>query len=827
MSSAFYDDRPIPSTPINVKIWFEEEQVRRKSIPSKDIVAHEDRQYPAWPAFMDEKGLPGVWMWTDSGRLCSTGLTSIQQVPKGGMRRAIRHPTCRIMDADWRNCHWRIVADLSYDAILLNDLQNEDIYTLAGVAGGVDRPKAKAALNTLVNGGGVRAMTRDHGLTPGQAKAIIDWAEDRWPDAMRWKAKVIQECRQGIVDGAPCSSEMKAEPHRAISKYLISREAMALRALLETSFSPGIELIIPMHDGAVFLVDGDVDPEEAAKEIRFAMDQAFGRGAGVTKVTSGPSWGEQYALGDPLDVPDSEPLWDLGSVLATAQTAAPGAAKATDFERYCLSVMSAKSELTFLTFLNDTTLKDEVKKALRQAKKVGDVFSGLLEREQKIQDRVKKSVEAAEAGEKDEESRRRTELMIHIEALNRLAPGTKDIWFDAARDQVKLSPELRQVVGIRQRTKDNLRDLDLTYIKLFLDAQHTRKDGNEYHLPVLEQALRFVADINAENPLTTWLDRCADNWDKQTRLWDWLSLTLGIPLTEQVLVYGVKFLLSALARAYQPGCKVDTVFVLQGPQGAQKSSFFRALAGPEWFGDSEIEVGSKEAYLQVKQHWILEFAEMESLGRKEADVVKRFLSSAEDTYRPPYGRETIHVPRHSIFVGTTNKDSFLSDVTGDRRYWVVALTENAKIDVNWLELHRDQIWGEAVHLYRAGIPWWLTDAEDETREKLNTDFQKPDPLAEEAANWIKQQGQPVFTMKELFDGLDISLGDRTRMANQMGDALKRIGARKGKRVMAAGQRFYQWHAPEDLLPMKGGFTVTLGGKSSDAEDSAATNVTNP
>lgn len=102
---------------------------------------------------------------------------------------------------------------------------------------------------------------------------------------------------------------------------------------------------------------------------------------------------------------------------------------------------------------------------------------------------------------------------------------------------------------------------------------------------------------------------------------------------------------------------------------------------------------------------------------RSQNSVKSFLSSRQDTFRPPYGRGTITVPRSCIIVGSTNDDHFLSDVTGNRRYWTV--TVSGTLDIERLREWRDQLWGEAVAAFQAGETWWFDDesALDEEREQ--------------------------------------------------------------------------------------------------------------
>ncbi len=162
------------------------------------------------------------------------------------------------------------------------------------------------------------------------------------------------------------------------------------------------------------------------------------------------------------------------------------------------------------------------------------------------------------------------------------------------------------------------------------------------------------------------------------------------------------FLISAVARVYEPGCKADHVPIIEGPQGIWKSSAVEALASP-WFTDELADLGSKDAAMQTHAAWIIEVAELDSMGKPEVSKIKAFISRTVDRFRPPYGRRVIEAPRQCVFVGTTNSSEYLKDATGARRFWPV---KAGKIDLAAIKRDRDQLWAEAVTLHKEGVVWW-------------------------------------------------------------------------------------------------------------------------
>jgi len=223
-------------------------------------------------------------------------------------------------------------------------------------------------------------------------------------------------------------------------------------------------------------------------------------------------------------------------------------------------------------------------------------------------------------------------------------------------------------------------------------------------------------------------------------------------------------LIAAVARAFEPGCKVDTVFILQGDQGIEKSTFFEVLAGKPWFTDNLSEGNEKDEKLKLRRYWMLEFSEFETAyKRKEISQLKAFLTSRVDSLRPPYGRCIEDFPRTSVFVGSTNGQEFLHDPTGERRYWVVRATQ--KIPTKTVEAERDRIWGAAVAAYRAGEQWWLTPEEDKLLAEANKGWQSSDTWEADILKYIEFRSTcTVGDILEKAIGMDLA---QQKKAEQM------------------------------------------------------------
>lgn len=235
----------------------------------------------------------------------------------------------------------------------------------------------------------------------------------------------------------------------------------------------------------------------------------------------------------------------------------------------------------------------------------------------------------------------------------------------------------------------------------------------------IKDALEMNFLENSFHPVRQYLDGL--KWDGERRLDELFIDYMGAADTEYTRAVTRKTLTAAVARIYQPGCKFDYVPVLVGAQGIGKSSLFREMAGV-WFSDSFSGVGtdSNKAFEQLQGTWIMEIAELAGLKKADVEPIKHYISKQEDRYRPAYGHNVEYHPRQNIFVGSTNdKDGFLRDDTGDRRFWPILCHEQEPVYSVFKDLSEDeinQLWAEAKHYYEQGEPLYLGDLEPEARK---------------------------------------------------------------------------------------------------------------
>lgn len=304
----------------------------------------------------------------------------------------------------------------------------------------------------------------------------------------------------------------------------------------------------------------------------------------------------------------------------------------------------------------------------------------------------------------------------------------------------------------------------------------------------VERAINQAADDRPFHPVREYLRSL--KWDKKIRH---KTAAFDFWGTKETLhaIYFRKWMISAVARAMRPGCKVDTALVLVGAQGLGKSSFWDVLGSP-WFSDTEMD-GGKDGLMQLHGAWIYEWGEIDRVTSiRAAEEVKGFLASREDNFRAPYARTTQTHPRSSVIVGSTNKTRFLNDSSGSRRFWIVPITK--KIPIDKLREVKDQLWAEAVAAFDAGKQWWLTEAEDASRDAAADEHQVEDSWTERAAGWVSGQGG--FTLADLLEKLGVEHG-RQGKADQMRASaiLERLGYER-KKVRDKKQTYYRWSKKE-------------------------------
>lgn len=226
----------------------------------------------------------------------------------------------------------------------------------------------------------------------------------------------------------------------------------------------------------------------------------------------------------------------------------------------------------------------------------------------------------------------------------------------------------------------------------------------------VQDAMIMCAEQNGFNEVLDYLKSL--KWDGVPRLDTLFIDYLGAEDNVYTRAVARKSFTAAVARAFEPGCKYDTMPILVGRQGAGKSTLIRTI-GKKWYADGLSTFEGKEAAENIQGKWIIEAGEMAGYTRAEENASKQFLSRQVDVFRQAYGRRTQEYPRRCVFFGSSNQYEFLKDVTGNRRFWPIDIeaqkpTKNVYVN---LPGEVDQIWAEAVVRYKNGESLIIEDNE--------------------------------------------------------------------------------------------------------------------
>jgi putative DNA primase/helicase len=275
------------------------------------------------------------------------------------------------------------------------------------------------------------------------------------------------------------------------------------------------------------------------------------------------------------------------------------------------------------------------------------------------------------------------------------------IWFDSFRGKV-----FHTLHGVPKQWTD----ADDRRVTAWIQQ---RLELPKFTLMTVHEAVLHAAECNQRNSLTDWLDSL--KWDGVERLDTWLFDCLGATRNAYNDAVARNWPISMVARAYDPGCQVDTMPVLEGKMGRGKSSFLRILADP-WFAAVQIAFGEKDFFQAIQGKWLIEVPDMSGFSRREHTQIIATISNQNDVYRQSHGRNTEDHQRVTIFAATSENDEYLQESRGRRRYWPLVCGD---INLEALRAQREQIFAEAVVKYRAGAQWYEmpeeTDAEQAAR----------------------------------------------------------------------------------------------------------------
>ena len=316
-----------------------------------------------------------------------------------------------------------------------------------------------------------------------------------------------------------------------------------------------------------------------------------------------------------------------------------------------------------------------------------------------------------------------------------------------------------------QRECSALTDTDVQYLLWYCERNYQL--GNEKKL---RAALAIVANENSYHPIRQALESLS--WDGKSRIRDCLHHFLGAEVSDYVEEVLRHFLLGAIKRVFEPGCKYEEMLCLVGGQGAGKSSFFRLLSmKDEWFSDDLKRLDDDKVYAKLQGHWIIEMSEMlATSSAKSIEEIRSFISRQKETYRTPYEAQPKDRPRQCVCGGSANSPDVLPpDRAGNQRFLPVMVHPD-RAEVHILENESDsrlylaQLWAEAMTLYKTGdYSMKFSPAVQKQLKTVQLEFMPEDTIAGQIEGWLESYKGDFVCSKQLYrEALGKSFADPSR-----------------------------------------------------------------
>lgn len=285
--------------------------------------------------------------------------------------------------------------------------------------------------------------------------------------------------------------------------------------------------------------------------------------------------------------------------------------------------------------------------------------------------------------------------------------------------------------------------------------------------------LKAIGREKKHNPLLEYIDGL--KWDRTPRLDDLLIRHFDAADNDYVRAVTAAWHIGAIRRLRSPGCQMDYVLLLDGPEGLLKSTFFRIMGYDVYFTDNlPIGVDGKGVIEQTYGKWIVEFAELAALNKRENEETKAFITRRQDEGRRCYDRERSEHPRQFVLGGTSNKAKPFKDTDGNRRWWMVVCRK--RMDTKTLVAERDQIWAEAAFREAAGEPNWLTPEIEAEARKLQAEALRIGPMQEHLEEALSDFDNCFVSSRDLYRALGLEVNRRTNQHSDMIEsAMKRLG----------------------------------------------------
>lgn len=347
------------------------------------------------------------------------------------------------------------------------------------------------------------------------------------------------------------------------------------------------------------------------------------------------------------------------------------------------------------------------------------------------------------------------------------------IWFDEFSH--------RTMTTLRTDIQHEWSDADTLALLLFIQRKIAMPRVSRQ---TVDDAVSLLSKFSVRNEPKEWIESLT--WDGKGRIDSIMTRGFGAPVNQYTTSIGKCWMISIVARIFDPGCQVDTMPVFEGSQGVRKSSGLRVLGG-KWFTECHEKVTSKDFYMVLQGRFLVEIAEMHAFSNGDIDLIKGLITNRTDRFRLPYDRHAMDHPRACVFAGTTNRYDWNRDRTGARRFWPIRCE---RVDTDWIEENRDQLFAEARDKYQKGVKWW--DYPEELA-RIETDKRRPgDPWLHLLSEYMRTQTSVGATTVELLTNAIQVPRDRqdTRSYDRVNACMEQMGYQKESRDSGGHEKIF-------------------------------------
>lgn len=312
------------------------------------------------------------------------------------------------------------------------------------------------------------------------------------------------------------------------------------------------------------------------------------------------------------------------------------------------------------------------------------------------------------------------------EIFEELFPNTdNDLYFDVLKENIILNTDMVNFPtdsGKGEMVPIN----DVLHSMYYLQMESRLVElgfmGKPPAYPIRDHVLHIKAGKRRRNLFLEWVQ--SHEWDGVPRLRRWFIDTMGAraPIFEDEKLER-KYLedvteawfVGAIRRQFMP-TKHEIVPILISTQGIGKGQALKYTAGQDqWYIESSESVSDLKPFLDsIRGSVIVELSESKQLLSDNNEALKSFISKTSDRFRKPYARNEEDVQRRFVLIATSNKTQIFTDETGNRRYFPM-FCDGYNSNMRMFSEDRiigqydvEQLWAEALELYRNNAKWWIS-----------------------------------------------------------------------------------------------------------------------